>query len=143
MQQHYRNHSRYVPFYHYVAPVLIIALLVSAIIQLAGNLSAGENPVQAFFNIGIVTVVTISWWYARAFALRAQDRVIVLEMKMRYQALTGQLLDERLRYGQIIALRFAGDDELPSLVQRAIHEKLSSKAIKQSIVNWKGDFHRV
>jgi hypothetical protein len=48
-----------------------------------------------------------------------------------------------LKLGQIIALRFASNEELLGLMDRAIAEKLTAKEIKQQIKNWKGDYIRV
>jgi hypothetical protein len=45
--------------------------------------------------------------------------------------------------GQVIALRFAPDDEFPGLTERSIRENLSSKEIKMAIQNWKADHYRV
>lgn len=83
---------------------------------------------------------------ARSYALTLQNRIILNEMRNRYFHLTGKRFDEKereLRLGQIIGLRFASDEELLSLMDRAIAEKLSSKEIKQQIKNWKGDYIRV
>jgi hypothetical protein len=57
--------------------------------------------------------------------------------------LTGKLLPASLRIGQIIALRFAADEEFVGLAVKAASENLSSKEIKQSINNWKADTYRV
>ncbi len=73
----------------------------------------------------------------------AQDRAIRAEENFRYYLLTGKPLDSRLRIGQIIALRFASDAELPALAEQAIKENMSQKDIKMAIKNWKGDYHRV
>jgi len=82
-------------------------------------------------------------WYARAFALRAQDRAIRAEENFRHFLLTGKPLPTGLRVSQIIALRFAADEEFPSLVQKALSDNLSNKQIKESISNWRGDYYRV
>jgi uncharacterized protein YeeX (DUF496 family) len=70
----------------------------------------------------------------------------MMEMGLRYFYLTGKSFSEKekdLRTNQIIALRFAGDDELLSLMDQAISKNLSNKEIKMSIKNWKGDYSRV
>jgi hypothetical protein len=44
---------------------------------------------------------------------------------------------------QLIALRFAADEEIPSLVEKTIRENLDPKAIKKAINNWRPDYWRV
>ena len=83
---------------------------------------------------------------ARSYALKLQNRIILNEMRNRYFHLTGKTFDEKereLKLGQIIGLRFASDEELLNLIERAIAEKLTAKEIKQQIKNWKGDYIRV
>ena len=77
------------------------------------------------------------------FPLRAQDRAIRAEERLRYFILTQKTLPENLRISQIIALRFADDAEFPGLVDRAVKEGMSAKEIKAAIQNWKGDYYRV
>ena len=80
------------------------------------------------------------------YALTLQNRIILNEMRNRYFHLTGKTFEEKeqnLKLGQIIALRFASDDELLGLMDRAIAEKLKAKEIKQQIKNWRGDYIRV
>ena len=82
----------------------------------------------------------------RSYALKLQNRIILNEMRNRYFHLTGKTFDEKereLKLGQIIGLRFASDEELLGLMERAIAEKLTAKEIKQQIKNWKGDYIRV
>jgi hypothetical protein len=83
------------------------------------------------------------FYYLRAFALKAQDRGIRAEEKLRYFILTGKPLSSELKTRQIIGLRFASDEEFPSLVEKALKENLSEKDIKKSIKNWKSDFYRL
>ena len=79
----------------------------------------------------------------RRFAIVAQDRAIRAEENLRHFALTGKLLDKQLKLSQIIALRFASDEEFVDLAQRAVKENLTNKQIKEAIQNWRGDYHRV
>jgi hypothetical protein len=44
---------------------------------------------------------------------------------------------------QIVALRFASDDEFQNLVEKAISENMDAKSIKKAIKNWKSDYYRV
>ena len=71
-----------------------------------------------------------------------QDRAIRAEESLRYYILSGKLPDKRLRMSQIIALRFASDEELIELAKRAVEEQLSSSAIKNAIRNWRADYYR-
>jgi hypothetical protein len=57
--------------------------------------------------------------------------------------MTGKLLDPRLGTRQVVALRFASDQELVALAQRAAKDGLSPDAIKQAIQEWRADTHRV
>lgn len=80
------------------------------------------------------------------YALTLQNRIVRTELRYRYFVITGtrlEVFEKDLSDGQLFALRFASDEELPSLVQLAISEKLSGKAIKKAIVNWFPDHHRV
>ena len=81
--------------------------------------------------------------YVRIFALKAQDRAIRAEENLRHFALTGKLLPAGLNVSQIVALRFASDEEFPALATKAAAENLSNKQIKQTIQQWKADWYRV
>ncbi len=84
----------------------------------------------------------IIWVYIRQFALKAQDRAIRAEENFRHFIATGKPVDTRLNIGQIVALRFAGDEEFVALVKRAAEENLSPTDIQKAILHWKADFHR-
>jgi hypothetical protein len=85
-------------------------------------------------------------FYARAFALTVQDRVIRLEMRLRLRELLPASLHPRIgefSKGQLVALRFASDAELPALAEKVLRDKIESrKVIKQMIKDWQGDFLR-
>jgi hypothetical protein len=140
-EQNFKNHSRYIILWTFITPLILIAILGGSIVNLI--LADAHTHYSAALILLISVVLIIIYWYARAFALRAQDRAIRAEENFRYFILTGKPLDGRLRMSQIIALRFAPDDEFPELAKKAVEEKLRSKEIKAAIQKWKADHHRV
>jgi len=136
-EQNFKNHTRFVPLFHFVMLGIIVTVVVLSVINIFHevNLSSGM-----FVLIGLSSL--ISFAMIRRFPLAAQDRAIRAEENLRYFSLTGKLFDGRLTLQQIIALRFASDDELVSLTDKAAKENLSNKDIKQAIQKWKADHHR-
>lgn len=139
--QHYNNHSRYSVLFHLVTLPLLLAVIIGSFFNLFN--STKENIYSASLICVLSILVMIIAFKARGFALKAQDRAIRAEENFRYFMLTNKLPDSRLTMSQMIALRFAGDDEFEALAERAANEKLSSADIKKSIKNWRADFHRV
>lgn len=140
-EQNYKNHSRLVSGYHFVMSALLLLLLIGSIVNLV--ISGHEKLYSASLIVLLTVTMILVAFYARAFALKAQDRAIKSEEKFRYYLLTGKKLNEALRMRQIIGLRFASDEEFPALAEKAVKEKMSEKEIKQSIRNWKPDYYRV
>ena len=140
-EQNFRNHSRYIILWTFITPLLLIAILGGSIVNLVH--ADAHTHYSAALILLISVVLIIIYWYARRFALVAQDRAIRAEENFRYFILTGKPLDGRLRMSQIIALRFAPDDEFPELAKKAVEEKLRSKEIKAAIQKWKADHNRV
>lgn len=139
--QNHKNHARYIPLWHFITPTIMLAIIISSIINL--SYAKNEDKFAAALLVALSVVMVIIWFYARNFALRAQDRAIRAEENFRHFLLTGKSHDTRLRMSQVIALRFASDKEMPALAQRAVAENLSSKKIKASILHWRPDYHRV
>lgn len=141
MSQNYKNHTRYVPMFHFFTGSAIVFGLIGSIVNLF------HSNAETHYSAALITLIFIAlvflFWYARSFALRAQDRAIRAEENFRHFILTGKPLDKQLRMSQIIALRFASDEEFPELAKKAVAEKLSSKEIKLAINNWKADYNRV
>ena len=139
--QNLSNHRQIVWGYYLFPGLLLLAVVIGAIINLV-NASA-TNLYSASLILALSIAVFAIFFKSRSFALKAQDRAIRAEENFRHFVLTGKPLNHRLTIGQIIALRFASDEELPSLANRAVTEGLTNKAIKEAIVNWRGDFYRV
>jgi Family of unknown function (DUF6526) len=139
-EQNLKNHGRYIFLWHIVTGVAVIATLIGSIVNLTH--SSKENFYSASLLVLVALILGSIFWYARWFALRVQDRAIRAEENLRHFALTGKLLDSRLRLSQIIALRFATDEEFVSLAKKAAEEGTIGRDIKKAIVNWKGDYHR-
>ena len=140
-EQHYKNHRQLVPAYHGVTLLLLLAFFIGSIRNYIYH--SEEDRYNASLLIMVAIILASLYYYVRAFALKAQDRAIRAEENLRYFILTGKRLDQRLTTAQIIALRFASDEEFPSLAQKALDDRMSPDAIKKSIRNWKADWHRV
>ncbi len=139
--QTYANHTRFDPLFHYfLAPVLLITL-VATIVHLVRHPHLGSA-----WHVVLAFALLLIAGKARSYALKAQDRVIRLEERMRLATLLSEPLRSRigeLQERQLIALRFASDAEIPALVERTLKENLTQKQIKQAIQNWRPDYFRV
>jgi hypothetical protein len=140
--QSYATHRRYVPLYHFVLPLLLLVNLVYAT----------SRVIKDFGFDTIVFVLTalalvIIYWYLRVFATGVQDRVIRVEERLRCERLLPEALKPRIyefTVGQMVALRFASDGELPELAKRVLDENIQDKeAIKKLIIDWRADDDRI
>jgi hypothetical protein len=142
-QQNFENHARLVKGFHFVLGTFLIIGTICAAINIFIQIAA-KGPIFDPILIDVLFIcVLLSSWYTRVFSLKAQDRAIRAEESLRYFILTQKEIDNRITMGQIIALRFAPDDEVVALMERAIKENLSPNEIKKAIKNWKADYHRV
>ena len=141
MSQHYSNHTRYVPLWHFFTSIIILAILGGSVVNLLHADAATHYSAALLLLVAIVLVMLFV--YARLFALKAQDRAIRAEENLRQFVLTGKLLDKKMRTSQVIALRFASDEEFVALAQKAAAENMPPKQIKKAVKQWKADYHRV
>ena len=140
--QTYANHTRWQPGYHFFALPVMLINFIWAIVACVRHPSWDCHWwIVVSAALVVVTVV------ARTSALKAQDRIIRLEERLRYQRLLSADLAVQARSlteGQIIALRFASDDELEGLVRETLAGKFSKPdEIKRAIKNWRPDTFRV
>jgi hypothetical protein len=94
-----------------------------------------------FLSLSVFILIAIS----RLYTTKLQDRIIKLEMRVRGERLlTPDRLAalNRLRKGQVVALRFASDAELPGLIEQAERENLTPDQIKRAIRTWVPDWDR-
>lgn len=140
-EQNFKNHGRYIFLWHIVTFLAILFVLVGSTITFIH--SDGNLRHASIMLIVISLILLILFWYARSFALKAQDRAIRAEENLRHFILTGKPFDSRIRMSQVIALRFAPDEEFVELAKKVVEKNLSQKEIKKEIKNWKADCHRV
>jgi hypothetical protein len=140
--QTYANHAKFVPGYHWVTGGLVLVYVVWSIAR-----AVSHRDWESHFDLVGALALFGVYAYVRLFPLKAQDRVIRLEEQLRLARVLPADLAARigeLRPRQLIALRFAPDDELPDLVRWVLTERVDDqKAIKQRIRQWKADHFRV
>ena len=138
--QSYANHRQRVPIF-----LAICAVFFAAFIQQAYHFV--RNPsVGQFLDVLVAAALVLLPFVLRRFTLKVQDRVIRLEMRLRLREVLpapmhGQIASISEKH--LVALRFAGDDELPSLVSEiAANPQITPKMIKERIKNWQADHFR-
>ena len=143
-QQNYKNHVQLYPPHHFIFLPLNIILLVASVVCIF------KYPGRQFEFITLSVVLFLILYVAvmlrQHYALGNQNRIVRLEMRLRYYQLTQKQfepLEQQLSFNQIAALRFASDEELLGLISKAINESLSPTNIKKAIKNWQPDYMRV
>jgi hypothetical protein len=139
--QNLKNHGRLDPQFHIVTFTVLIVNLVIAIAFALKHL----NLYTAWLVV-LSVAIFIPFFKLRLYPLKVQDRVIRLEERLRLQALAPedwrtQLF--RLSEDQLIALRFASDEEVVALAKEALEKNLTRKQIKERIKEWRPDYWRV
>ncbi|MGH9534460.1 MAG: DUF6526 family protein [Terriglobales bacterium] len=139
--QSFENHARFYPLFHFfVAPILLLNVVWSVVRVTRGvSFETAAALLVALALLGLA-------FAARLMALRVQDRVIRLEMRLRMRELLPPELRARIpefTVDQLIALRFASDGELPGLAQKVLDERLTQRnAIKKLVLDWQPDLIR-
>lgn len=139
-KQNYKNHSKFVPAFHFVIVPLLLFVFIGSIVNVFHSEPA--NIYSAVLLVALSFASFVLAFIVRGSVLKVQDRAIRAEENFRYYLATGKQQDSRLTMSQIIALRFAGDDEYIGLSKKAVDENMPAKEIKLAIQQWKGDHHR-
>lgn len=139
--QTYANHARWFPLYHFIASPITLLYALHTIWHLIRNPST-VHLMESLYAVAIACAVLSS----RVMALTVQNRVIRLEMRLRLREILPAALHPRIRElgtKQLIALRFAGDAELPGLVERTLRGEFAKpRDIKRAVTDWQPDFLR-
>ncbi len=140
-EQNLKNHNKVVPAFHMFVLPLFGVNLVWRLMQLRHGINFA-SIMAVLMGLGLILLAL----YARMFAMTVQDRVIRLEMQLRLARLLPPELHPRIddfAVGQLIALRFASDQELPLLARQVLEENLTSRQeIKRRVKNWRADYLR-
>ncbi len=142
--QQLSNHVRYYLPHHFIFyPVIGLLLFISV---RGAWLDAANRWLWIITALLTVMIGWLSFMTRQHYALTCQNRLVRLELRLRYYQLTQQRLESievQLNFKQLAALRFAPDEELVPLIKRTLNEGLSPEAIKQAIKNWLPDTMRV
>jgi len=139
--QTYSNHARWDPPFHFFALPVILFTVIAAIVHFVQR--PGWFSAWLILFAAAIVVVTVK---SRFYALKAQDRIIRLEERLRLAGLLADPLRGRiggLTESQLIGLRFACDAEIPNLIDQALSKNLSQSEIKKAIQVWRPDYFRV
>ena len=139
--QSYSNHRRVFPLYHLFA---LPVLLAHVAITLVGALR--EPTLWTFWTFLVAIALVAAVVANRASTLIVQNRVIGLEMRLRLATVLPVELCQRipeLDIRQLVGLRYAGDAELPGLVERCLRGELpTADAVKRAVQHWRPDYVR-
>ena len=145
-EQSYASHARYVPGFHFVTLGILAVNLLWSLYRLFRPYEEGVPVFDRILSVLVAAGIVGLAYYARVFPLAVQDRVIRNEMLARLATALPPDLRARigeLRRGQIVALRFAADEELPELTRQVLEGKLTKgDEIKRAIRSWQADHLR-
>jgi len=143
-EQNYTNYIRFYPPHHFIFyPIVFSAAGFCLYLR---TLNPDQSLIWICFSGVFFLIAWLSYLMRQHYALTNQNRIVRLEMRLRYFILTQKSLEtieNELSFAQLSALRFAGNSEFLSLLQKAVDENLSADEIKKSIKNWIPDEMRV
>jgi hypothetical protein len=137
-EQSYQSHTHR-PTETAVLWLLSLVALILIVMQLLGY------NTRDWATLMLVLAMFVVGWISRLYIVRLQDRIIMLEMKVRAAEILPAGQDAqvaKLSKQQIVALRFASDEELGALLERAVRENMDPKDIKAAIKTWRPDLYR-
>jgi hypothetical protein len=140
--QSYATHRRFFPLFHFFAIPLLVANLIIRIVY--AWMHRGARLV--WWEIAVALALLAVGFASRIMVLTVQDRLIKLEETLRLQRCLPDDLRGRigeLSNGQLVSLRFCGDDEVAGLTRSVLDGKLKTRNdIKQQIKTWRPDTQR-
>lgn len=138
------NHTAITPLQHFIWLPLGMIMILSVITYIIVAIVQDHFSVLHILLLGLLILAIIPGMLARKYALVLQNRLIRTEETLRYYMLTGgKTIDSRITMEQLIALRFASDEEFVALIEKTLASNLSLDEIKKAIKNWRADYHRV
>ena len=142
-EQNFANHAKNDPLFHKALFPLLMLVFVGSLVNLYQSLGDHERLYNASLVAAISFALLLMSFLVRGYPLKAQDRAIRAEENLRHYVLTGKLLDARLTVKQIVALRFAADEEFVALAANAAANNTDPKDIKAAIKIWRADHDRL
>jgi hypothetical protein len=146
--QTFSHHTRWdPPFHFYILPIFVLGLILT-LVHFFAHITHGDmrDHIHSFLLILLALAFLLLAFKVRLYSLKVQDRVIRLEERLRLTQLAPETLRSRipeLTEDQLCGLRFASDDEVAKLAERALNEKMSRSDIKKAIKTWRPDYWRV
>ncbi len=141
-EQTYKTHRQYVPLFHFFAEPVLVLNVIAQLLYFNKY-----RTLSKAWMVVVAIALAVFVFFARYMVARVQDRVIRLEERMRLASLLPADLHGRindLTTRQLVALRFASDEELLGLAQRCFNgELIGGEQIKKEIKTWRPDYARV
>ncbi|MBL8212368.1 MAG: hypothetical protein JNK87_16755 [Bryobacterales bacterium] len=139
--QSFSSHTKWSPPFHFfLTPILFFNVLYQ------GRILMRDLSFDAMWSVAVASALLVGAFLIRIYSLKVQDRLIRLEERLRMKELLAPALYQRalqLTEKQLVALRFASDEELAARVTEALDQNLEPKQIKERVKNWRPDHFRV